>query len=174
MVHFLIYDIFVWGILCCVCSYAHKSLNCGVIGPLWRHQKAVSCLGWDKSISDTRVYETRRSWDHRLVHPGVSNKRRVSEIYLSQPRHQTALWWCHNGPVTSQLTDPIKWPIYPLESIRIYVHINTHNTESLTQGHHRSKIYNCYWYFCMYNYLIWVLMDGMHYFASQITITASP
>ena len=30
------------------------SLNCDVTGPLWRHQNAVSCLGWDKSISDTR------------------------------------------------------------------------------------------------------------------------
>ena len=30
------------------------SVNCDVTGPLWRHQKAVSCLGWDKSISDTR------------------------------------------------------------------------------------------------------------------------
>ena len=29
------------------------SVNCDVTGPLWRHQKAVSCLGWDKSISDT-------------------------------------------------------------------------------------------------------------------------
>ena len=29
------------------------SANCDVTGQLWRHQKAVSCLGWDKSISDT-------------------------------------------------------------------------------------------------------------------------
>ena len=37
------------------------SVNCDVTGPLWRHQKAVSCLCWDKSISHARVYETRRS-----------------------------------------------------------------------------------------------------------------
>ena len=30
------------------------SVNCDVTGPLWRNQKAVSCLGWHKSISDTR------------------------------------------------------------------------------------------------------------------------
>ena len=68
VVHLSIYDIFVSGILWCVRSYAHKSwltfnewlghligsVNCDVTGPLWRHQKAVSCLGWDKSISDTR------------------------------------------------------------------------------------------------------------------------
>ena len=30
------------------------SVNCDVTGLLWRHQKAVSCLGWDKPISDTR------------------------------------------------------------------------------------------------------------------------
>ena len=43
-----------------------------------------------------------------LVHPGVRDKRRVSEIDLSQPRHETAFWWRHNGPVTSQLTDPMR------------------------------------------------------------------
>ena len=47
---------------------------------------------------------------YSLVHPGVRDKRRVSEIDLSQPRHETAFWWRHNGPVTSQLTDPNKWP----------------------------------------------------------------
>ena len=73
-----------------------------------------------------------------LVHPGVRDKRRVSEIDLSQPRHETAFWWRHNGAVTSQLTDRIKWPNYPVELIGIYVHINTHNKESLTQRCRRS------------------------------------
>ena len=59
--------------------------------------------------------------------PGVRDKHRVSEIDLSQPRHETAFWWHHNGPVTSQSTDPIKWPNCPLKLIRIYVHINTHS-----------------------------------------------
>ena len=68
-----------------------------------------------------------------LVHPGVRDKRWVSEIDLSQPRHETAFWWRHNGPVTSQLTDPIEWPNYPLELIGIYEHINIYNKESLTQ-----------------------------------------
>ena len=39
-----------------------------------------------------------------LIHPGVRHKRQVSEIDLSQPRHDTAFWWRHNGLVTSQLT----------------------------------------------------------------------
>ena len=52
-----------------------------------------------------------------LVHPGVRDKRRVSEIDLSQPSHETAFSWRHNGPVTSQLTDRIKWPNYPVELI---------------------------------------------------------
>ena len=73
-----------------------------------------------------------------LVHPGVRDKRRVSEIDLSQPRHETAFWWRHNGPVTSQLTNRIKWPNYPVELIGIYVHINTHNKESLAQRCRRS------------------------------------
>ena len=73
-----------------------------------------------------------------LVHPGVRDKRRVSETDLSQPRHETAFSWRHNGLVTSQLTDRIKWPNYPVELIGIYVHINTHNKESLTQRCRRS------------------------------------
>ena len=73
-----------------------------------------------------------------LVHPCVRDKRRVSEIDLSQPRHETAFWWRHNRPVTSQLTDPITLPNYPLELIGIYVHINTQNKESLIQRCRRS------------------------------------
>ena len=75
-----------------------------------------------------------------LVHQGtgVRDKSRVSEIDLSQPRHETAFWWRHNGPVTSQSTDPIKWCNYPLQLIGIYVHINTHNKEYLTHGCRRS------------------------------------
>ena len=61
-----------------------------------------------------------------LVHPRVWDKRQVSEIDLSQPRHETAFWWRHNGPMTSQLTVPITWPNYSLELFEIYVHINTH------------------------------------------------
>ena len=30
------------------------SVNCDVTGPLWHQQKAVPCLGWDESISNTR------------------------------------------------------------------------------------------------------------------------
>ena len=95
-----------------------------------------------------------------LVHPGVRDKRRVSEIDLSQPRHETAFWWRHNGPVTSQLTDRIKWPNYPVELIGIYVHINTHNKESLTQNVVDRQMYNCVWYFCTYLYVL--SLNGWH------------
>ena len=91
---------------------------------------------------------------YSLVHPGVRDKRRVSEIDFSQPRHETAFWWRHNGPVTSQLIDLVKWPNYPLELIGIYVHTNTHNKESLTQRCRRSTnvqmclifLYICIWF----------------------------
>ena len=73
-----------------------------------------------------------------LVHPGVRDKRQVSEIDLSQPRHETAFWWRHNGPVTSQLTDPIMWHNYPLRLIGIAVYIHPHTKESLTQICRRS------------------------------------
>ena len=75
---------------------------------------------------------------HCLVHPGVWDKRRVSEVDLSQPRLETTFWWRHNGPVTSQLTDPFKWPNQPWELIEIFEHMNTHNKESLTQRCRRS------------------------------------
>ena len=88
------------------------------------------------------------------------DKRRVSGIDLSQPRHETALWWRHNGPVTSQLTDQIKWPNYPLELIRIYVHINTHNKESPTQGCHRSTNVQLCLIFCTYPYVL--SFNGWH------------
>ena len=61
------------------------------------------------------IFNTTKQEHVCLVHPGVRDKRRVSEIDLSQPRHETAFWWRHNGPVTSQLTDPIKWRNYPLQ-----------------------------------------------------------
>ena len=86
--------------------------------------------------------------------PGVRDKRRVSQIDLSQPRHETAFWWCHNGPVTSQLTDPIKWPNYPQQLIGIYVHINTHNKESLTQRCHRST--NVQLCLIFFTYMVWI------------------
>ena len=60
---------------------------------------------WESHVKDKMV--ARPSC---LVQLNVRDKRRVSEIDLSQPRHETAFLWRHNGPVTSQLTDPIKWP----------------------------------------------------------------
>ena len=94
-----------------------------------------------------------------LVHPGVWDKRRVSEIDLSQPRHETAFWWCHNGPVMLQLTNQIKWPNYPLELIGIYVHINT-----TKNPWHKDVVgrwmYNCIWYFCTYPYVL--SLNGWH------------
>ena len=49
-----------------------------------------------------------------VLYTGAWDKHSVSEIDLFQPRHETAFWWRHKGPVTSQLTDPIMWPNYPL------------------------------------------------------------
>ena len=52
---------------------------------------------------------------YSLVHAGVRDKCRVSEIDISQPNHGTDFLWRHNGPVTSELTYPIKWEL----SIRV-------------------------------------------------------
>ena len=124
----------------------------------------------DSGVLYTWVYKTdaRGLRSVCLVHPGVGDKRRVSEIDLSEPRHETAFSWRHNGRVTSQLTDPIKWPNHPVELIGIYVHMNTHNKESLTQRCRRStNIQLCLIF--LYIYMVRVLMDDMRYFASQIT-----
>ena len=123
---------------------------------------------------DSHVKDKTVVGPYCLVHPGVRDKRRAFEIDLSKPRHETAFWWRNNGPVTSQLTDPIKWPNHPLELIVIYVHINTHNKESLTQRCRRSTNVEPCWYFCIHVHMVWVLLGGIRYFASQITITASP
>ena len=95
-----------------------------------------------------------------LVHPGVRDKRRVSEIDLSQPRHETAFWWRHNGSVTSQLIDPIKWPNYPLHINGIYVH----KTPTTKNPWHKDvvdrQMYNCVGDFCIYPYDL--SLNGWH------------
>ena len=108
-----------------------------------------------------------------LVHPGVRDKRRVSEIDSSQPRHETAFWWRRNGPVTSQLTVPIKWPNHPLKLIGIYVHKYTQQRipdTKLSQIHICTTVFDIF----VYIYMVWVLMDGIPDFASQTTVTTSP
>ena len=67
-----------------------------------------------------------------LVHPCMRDTLRVSEIDLSQPRHETAYWWRHNRPVTSQLTNPIRLPNYTSGFMCIQ------NKESTTQRCRRS------------------------------------
>ena len=81
--------------------------------------------------------------------PWCTRQARVSEIDLSQHRHETAFWWRHNGPVMSKFAGPFKWPNYPLELIGIYVHINAHNIESSTQRCRRSTNVQRVWYFCI-------------------------
>ena len=94
-----------------------------------RLSSLMYCRGWlSPVISDSVVSYTC----------ACGTSARVSEIDLSQPRHETAFCWRHNRPMTSQLTDPITVPNYPLELIGIYVHINAQNKESLTQICHRS------------------------------------
>ena len=86
-----------------------------------------------------RQTRPRRVWNRFVSYTrACGTSARVSEIDLSQPRHETAFCWRHNRPMTSQLTDPITLPNYPLELIGIYVHINAQNKESLTQRCHRS------------------------------------
>ena len=121
------------------------------------------------------IHHRERHGSVCLVHPCVRDKRRVSEIDLSQPRHETAFWWRHNRPVTSQSTDPFTLPNYPLESIGIYVHINTQNKESRTQRCRKStNVQLTVFDIFVHIHMVWVLLYGMRYLASQITVTASP
>ena len=81
------------------------------ISILWRPHGLLPCCNRNREYIHRRFLEWKLSvWYSCLVHPSVRDKRRVSEIDLSQPRHETAFSWRHNGPVTSQSTDRIKWP----------------------------------------------------------------
>ena len=86
--------LYVMDSLLCVFIYAHLninsngwlrhligSVNCDVTGPLRRHQKAVSCLGWDKSISDTRRLSRTAGCTRQidLRHPALVSYTRVYE-----------------------------------------------------------------------------------------------
>ena len=131
-------------------KYEYIHCQCVPTSPLnW-----CQCIASRMSMHLTKKYFFARSIDQiSMSHtPGVRDKRRVSEIDLSQPMHETAFWWCYNGSVTSQLTDWIKRPNYPSELITIYEHINTHNRESMPQRCRRSTMYKCVWYFCIYLY----------------------
>ena len=100
--------------------------------------------------------------------------RRVSEIDLSQPRHETAFSWRHNGPVTSQTTDRIKWPNYPVELIGIYVHKHTQQRIPDTKMSQIDKYTTVFDIFVHIHMVCVLIMDDMRYFASQITVTPSP
>ena len=132
------------------------------------HDTWYHISGWvqDCSVLYTwvyeRVYETSAAGLRSicLIHPGVRDKRQVSEIDLSQPRHETAFWWHNNGPVTSQLSDPIKWPNYPLQLIGIYVP-KTHTTKNPWRKDVVDRqMYNCVGYFCIYPYGL--SLNGWH------------
>ena len=67
-----------------------------------------------------------------LVRLGVCNQHQVSDMDWFQTRHETTFGWHHKGPVMSQWTNLIKWPIYPKHLIDINRHIVTCDKESMT------------------------------------------
>ena len=73
--------------------------------------------------------------------------------------------------MTSQITDPIKWHNHPLQLIGIYVHIKTHNKETLAQRCRRStNVQLCFGHI----QLVCVLMDDILCIANNrhgVTIT---
>ena len=70
-----------------------------------------------------------------LVTPDVWDKYQVYEIDWSHTRHKTTFLWWHKGPVTSQLTNLIKWTLYPSDSIKIYVQVGTYNKGSMLRAY---------------------------------------
>ena len=90
-------------------SYQYRDPHVKVYKNL-QHLDVVDRYLWWMEAKTIRDSAKPRLESFCLVHPGVRDKRWVSEIDLSQPRHETAFWWRHNGPVMSQITDPIKWP----------------------------------------------------------------
>ena len=108
--------------------------------------------------------------ENLLENPGI-DRRRVSEIDWSQLRQETAFWWRNKGPMTSQITGLIKWPIYPWHLIEIHEHIDTCDTESMTPRCSRSThVQLC----LIYSYIddTGVLMDALHYFAQIVRCVA--
>ena len=63
--------------------------------------------------------------------PGVWDRFIPAQAWNSFFGDVTMGQWCHNQQTS------IKWPCYPLKLIGIYVHVNTHNKESLTQRRRR-------------------------------------
>ena len=83
----------------------------------------------------------------------------LRSIYPSLGMRQL-FWWRHNGPVTSQLIDPIKWPNYPLQLIGIYVY-KTHTTKNPWRKDVVDRqMYNCVGCFCIYPYGL--SLNGWH------------
>ena len=92
--------------------------------------------------------------------PGCPRQAPVSEIDLSQPRHETTFWWRHNGPVTSQLTNPVKWRYNPLKLIGTMC-ISTHTTNKTWHIDAVDRqVYICVWCFCIYLYGL--SLNGWH------------
>ena len=72
--------------------------------------------------------------------------------------------WCDKGPMMSQLTDLIKWPIYLLHLITIYLHVDSSDKESMTPRWCRSTPFQlCLIY--LYINVNGILLECMHYFA---------
>ena len=137
---------------CCSCKVSTGSANGLVLNKQWAitwtnegpvhwciYVSPESCLNIKIIFTGMRIpmLKTRRS-QNRLVSYmlWVRDKRRGSEITLFLPRHETAFWWRHNGPVMSQRTDLIKWLIYPLHLIEIYGHIDTCGKVFMTPIYH--------------------------------------
>ena len=66
----------------------------------------INTIFFIATVSKLPGYTVRRVCT--VLYTRAWDKHSVSGIDLFQPRHETAFWWRHKGPVTSQLTDPIR------------------------------------------------------------------
>ena len=63
----------------------------------------------------------------------------MSEIDWAQTLNETAFWWRHKGPVTSQFTDLIRWPIYILIAF-LFLAFNLYSWAHMWQIIHHTKM----------------------------------
>ena len=96
-------------------------------GDLQHPYHLTNCaLYWIWSVSYTRACETSAEC-LRSIYPSLGMRQLFRDVTMGR--------WRHNQP--TELSDLIN-ANHPVELIGIYVHINTHNKESLTQRCRRS------------------------------------
>ena len=108
----------------------HLDILLDVTCPLWRHQKAVSCLGWDKSISDTRPLSRTPGSTRQDSLTSALSLTRDSPYLERQSLYWNGLVFMHK--INGWTIKSLKW-IKVHFSINIYIYIYIWNKQGVVQ-----------------------------------------